>query len=235
MSVETPAPSAPATPPGGRFSRKAILLGVCCVAQFMVILDLSIVNVALPTIQAALSFNTADLNWVIDAYAIVFGGFLMLAGRFGDTFGQRKAFVAALFVFSAASLLGGLAPTSLVLIIARGIQGLGGALMAATSLGIITATFAEGAERGRAIALWSSMNGIGGAAGVLLSGVITQYLSWRWVLLINVPIGAAAMFVAAGVVTDRHGDASVRSSTSRARWCLPAVCWWRPTAPSRPA
>jgi MFS family permease len=107
-------------------------------------------------------------------------------------------------VFSAASLLGGLAPSSLVLIIARGIQGLGGALMAATSLGIITASFAEGHERGRAIALWSSMNGIGGAAGVLLSGVITQYLSWRWVLLINVPIGAAAMFVAATVVTDRQ-------------------------------
>jgi EmrB/QacA subfamily drug resistance transporter len=203
MSVETPTAPAPATS-GGRFSRKAILLGVCCVAQFMVILDLSIVNVALPTIQAALNFNTADLNWVIDAYAIVFGGFLMLAGRFGDTFGQRKAFVAALFVFSAASLLGGLAPSSLVLIIARGIQGLGGALMAATSLGIITASFAEGHERGRAIALWSSMNGIGGAAGVLLSGVITQYLSWRWVLLINVPIGAAAMTVAWAVVTDRH-------------------------------
>ena len=170
----------------------------------MVILDLSIVNVALPSIQAGLHFNAADLNWVIDAYAIMFGGFLMLAGRFGDTFGQRKTFVAALTVFGLASLLGGLAPTSLVLIVARAIQGFGGALMAASSLGIITATFTEAHERRRAISLWSSMNGIGGAAGVLLSGVITQYLSWRWVLLINVPIGIVTVFVAAAVVTDRR-------------------------------
>jgi len=181
-----------------------ILLGVCCVAQFMVILDLSIVNVALPSIQAGLKFNAADLNWVVDAYAIMFGGFLMLAGRFGDTYGQRKTFVAALSVFALASLLGGLAQTSDMLIIARAIQGFGGALMAATSLGIITASFAEGHERRRAISLWSSMNGIGGAAGVLLSGVITQYLSWRWVLLINVPVGIVAVLVALRVVGDRR-------------------------------
>ncbi len=136
----------------------------------MVILDLSIVNVALPSIQVGLNFSSADLNWVVNAYAIMFGGFLMLAGRFGDVYGQRRTFVAALTLFSAASLLGGLAPTSLVLIVARGIQGLGGALMAATSLGIITANFAEGHERHRAIALWSAMNGLGGAVGVLLSG-----------------------------------------------------------------
>jgi EmrB/QacA subfamily drug resistance transporter len=206
MSIDTAPVAATPPPPSsrGRLSRQAILLGVCCVAQFMVILDLSIVNVALPSIQAGLNFNSADLNWVVDAYAIMFGGFLMLAGRFGDTYGQRKAFVAALSVFALASLLGGLAPTSDVLIVARGIQGFGGALMAATSLGIITASFAEGHERGRAIALWSSMNGVGGAAGVLLSGVITQYLSWRWVLLINVPIAAAAVVVAARVVVDRH-------------------------------
>src|ERR1700761_4152863 len=138
MSIDTPSAPTAAPSPTGRTSRKGILLGVCCVAQFMVILDLSIVNVALPSIQAGLSFNAADLNWVVDAYAIMFGGFLMLAGRFGDHYGQRRVFVVALIVFSAASLLGGLAPTSLILIIARGIQGLGGALMAATSLGIIT-------------------------------------------------------------------------------------------------
>jgi EmrB/QacA subfamily drug resistance transporter len=204
MTIETPPAPAPARPTEPRPTRKGILLGVCCVAQFMVILDLSIVNVALPSIQVGLHFNSADLNWVIDAYAIMFGGFLMLAGRFGDTYGQRRAFVVALLVFALASLLGGLAPTSDVLIIARGIQGFGGALMAASSLGIITASFAEGHERGRAIALWSSMNGVGGAAGVLLSGVITEYLSWRWVLLINVPIGLIAAFVAAAVVTNRQ-------------------------------
>jgi EmrB/QacA subfamily drug resistance transporter len=181
-----------------------LLLGVCCLAQFMVILDLSIVNVALPSIQAGLHFNSADLNWVVDAYAICFGGFLMLAGRFGDTYGQRTTFAVALGVFGLASLLGGLAPTSGVLILARAIQGFGGALMAASSLGIITANFAEGAERRRAISLWSSMNGIGGAVGVLLSGIITQYLSWRWVLLMNVPIGLGAVSVAWSVVPDRR-------------------------------
>jgi EmrB/QacA subfamily drug resistance transporter len=205
MTTQTPpapAASAPAEKRGR--SRLGLLLGVCCLAQFMVILDLSIVNVALPSIQTGLHFNSADLNWVVDAYAIMFGGFLMLAGRFGDTYGQRTTFAAALGVFSLASLLGGLAPTSGVLILARAIQGFGGALMAASSLGIITANFAEGSERRRAISLWSSMNGIGGAAGVLLSGIITQYLSWRWVLLMNVPIGAAAVFVAWAIVPERR-------------------------------
>ncbi|HET9124608.1 MAG TPA: MFS transporter [Solirubrobacteraceae bacterium] len=205
MTTQTP-PAPTLTAPHARRprSRMGLLLGVCCLAQFMVILDLSIVNVALPSIQAGLHFNSADLNWVVDAYAIMFGGFLMLAGRFGDNYGQRTTFAAALAVFSLASLLGGLAPTSGVLILARALQGFGGALMAASSLGIITANFAEGAERRRAISLWSSMNGIGGAAGVLLSGVITQYLSWRWVLLMNVPIGLGAVFVAWSIVPDRR-------------------------------
>ena len=140
----------------------------------------------------------------------MFGGFLMLAGRFGDVYGQRRTFVAALTLFSAASLLGGLAPTSLVLVVARGIQGLGGALMAATSLGILTANFAEGHERHRAIALWSAMNGLGGAVGVLLSGIITQYASWRWVLLINVPVGIVSVFVAWAVVVDRRASSRPR-------------------------
>ena len=204
ITSEQPQVGAPPPPKPARIQSKAVLLTVCCVAQFMVILDLSIVNVALPSIQVGLNFSSADLNWVVNAYAIMFGGFLMLAGRFGDHYGQRRVFVVALIVFSAASLLGGLAPTSLVLIVARGIQGLGGALMAATSLGIITANFAEGHERHRAIALWSAMNGLGGAVGVLLSGVITQYASWRWVLLINVPVGVVSVFVAYAVVVDRR-------------------------------
>jgi EmrB/QacA subfamily drug resistance transporter len=204
ITSEQPQIEAPPPPKPARIKSKAVLLTVCCVAQFMVILDLSIVNVALPSIQVGLNFSSADLNWVVNAYAIMFGGFLMLAGRFGDHYGQRRVFVVALLVFSAASLLGGLAPTSLVLIVARGIQGLGGALMAATSLGIITANFSEGHERHRAIALWSAMNGLGGAIGVLLSGVITQYASWRWVLLINVPVGIISVFVAWAVVVDRR-------------------------------
>jgi EmrB/QacA subfamily drug resistance transporter len=190
---------------GGRFGGRGVLLGVCCVAQFMVILDLSIVNVALPSIQVSLRFSSADLQWVVDAYAIVFAGFLMLAGRGADIFGQRRVFTLALVVFGLASLAGGTAPTSGVLILARGVQGLGGALMAASSLAIITSSF-EGHDRHRAIALWGAMNGAGGAAGTLFGGIITQEASWRWVLLINAPIAVGAVIVARAVVTERRSD-----------------------------
>jgi EmrB/QacA subfamily drug resistance transporter len=187
-------------------SRKQAILALCCVAQFMVILDLSIVNVALPSIQVGLHFSPADLQWVIDAYAIVFAGFLMLCGRAADVIGHRRTFLTALLVFSGASLIGGLAPDSTTLIVARAVQGLGGALMAACSLAILTSTFAPGPERHRAIALWSSMNGAGGAIGVLLSGVFTQWTSWRWILLINVPIGIIAAAAAIRIVVDRRSE-----------------------------
>lgn len=186
--------------------RKNLILAVCCIAQFMVILDLSIVNVALPSIQSALRISSADLAWVIDAYAITFAGFLMLAGRATDIFGQRRIFGAALLLFSVASLVGGLAPTSGVLIAARAGQGFAGAGMAAASLAIITGTFAAGPERHRAIALWGAMNGAGGATGTLMGGVLTDVLSWRWVLLINVPIGLAAAIMARRVVVDRRAE-----------------------------
>ena len=188
--------------------RKRLILAVCCVAQFLVILDLSIVNVALPTIQAALRISAVDLQWVIDAYAIIFAGFLMLAGRATDLFGQRRTFALALTGFAVASLIGGLAPNSTVLILARGAQGLAGAGMAAASLAIITSTFAAGPERHRAIALWGAMNGAGGAAGTLLGGVLTDVLSWRWVLLINVPIGIAAVILALRTVPEHRARTS---------------------------
>ncbi|HEV3227847.1 MAG TPA: MFS transporter [Solirubrobacteraceae bacterium] len=181
-----------------------LFLAVCCVAQFMTILDLSIVNVALPSIQSALNFSQAGLQWVVDAYAIVFAGFLMLGGRLADQLGQRRVFVAALALFALASLAGGAAQDRSMLTIARGVQGLGGALMAASSLAIITSSFPAGPKRHRAIGLWAAMNGAGGAAGTLFGGVITEAISWRWVLLINPPIAIAAALVAFAVVSDRR-------------------------------
>ncbi len=192
--------------PAGRGlgSRMTWLLVVCCVAQFMVILDLSIVNVALPSIQSSLGFTAPELQWIVDAYAITFAGFLMLGGRAADHFGQRRMFVLALLLFALASLAGGLAPDRVTLVAARAVQGLGGALMAACSLAIITSSFAPGPQLNRAIGTWAAMNGLGGAAGMLFGGIITQELTWRWVLLINPPIGIAAAIVAYAVVSERR-------------------------------
>jgi EmrB/QacA subfamily drug resistance transporter len=209
MSVETkPDPGAARAPADGSDSRSgsAWLLAVCCIAQFMVILDLSIVNVALPSIQASLGFSSPDLQWVVDAYAITFAGFLMLGGRAADHFGQRRTFVAALILFAVASLAGGAAPDQGVLVAARAVQGLAGALMAACSLAIITASFPPGPKLHRAIGTWAAMNGLGGAAGVLFGGIITEVLSWRWVLLINPPIAIAAAVVAYTVVKERRRE-----------------------------
>jgi len=186
------------------------LLAVCCVAQFMVILDLSIVNVALPSIQLSLGFPSAELQWVVDAYTITFAGFLLLAGRAADHFGQRRMFVLALASFSVASLVGGLAPDRGVLIGARAGQGLAGALMAACSLAIITSSFPPGPRLHRAVGTWAAMNGLGGAAGVLFGGIITQALTWRWIFLINPPIGIATALIAMIVVADRRRETPAR-------------------------
>ncbi len=194
-------------PPGGAgdgtgSARLGWLLVVCCVAQFMVILDLTIVNVALPSIQSDLNFSPVNLPWVVDAYAIVFAGFLMLGGRVSDRFGPRRTLTAALVLFALASLAGGAATSQQMLIAARCLQGLSGALMAASSLAAITMSYAQGPARHRAIALWGAMNGAGGAAGALFGGVITQELGWRWVLLINPPIGVAAAGIAFAVIAE---------------------------------
>jgi EmrB/QacA subfamily drug resistance transporter len=187
------------------------ILVVCCVAQFMVILDLSIVNVALPSIQSALNFTSADLQWVIDAYAISFAGFLMLGGRAADRLGQRRVFVAALVLFAVTSLAGGLSPNRQLLVIARGVQGFSCAFMAASSLAIITSSFPPGPKLHRAIGLWAAMNGAGGAAGTFLGGLITELISWRWILLINPPIGIATAVIAWAVVKDRRRGPSDRN------------------------
>src|SRR5271170_954516 len=207
MSVEaTVSPGVAQAPAaeGRQGPRMGWLLAVCCVAQFMVILDLSIVNVALPSIQLNLGFSAPELQWIVDAYAITFAGFLMFGGRAADHFGQRRMFVLALLLFGLASLAGGAAQGREMLIVARAVQGLAGAFMAASSLAIITSAFAPGPKLHRAIGTWAAMNGLGGAAGVLFGGIITQELTWRWVLLINPPIAIATALVAYAVVSERR-------------------------------
>ena len=181
-----------------RASPDWIILTLACVAQFMVLLDVSIVNVALPSIKASLGFSPSGLQWVLNAYTLTFAGFLLLGGRTADLFGRRRIFLLGLFVFTAASLLGGLAQTQGTLIAARAAQGIGGAILSPTTLTILTTTFVEPRARSRAMGIWSATAGAGGAAGALLGGVLTQELSWRWILFINIPIGIVT-FVAARI------------------------------------
>lgn len=186
-------------------------LALLCVAQFMVVLDASIVNVALPTIGADLQFSQENLTWVINAYVLTFGGFLLLGGRLADLLGRRRVFIAGLLLFSLASLLGGLAATELQLIGARALQGLGAAIVSPAALSIITVTFAEGRERNKALGAWGAVAGSGGAAGVLLGGVLTDGLGWEWVLWVNVPIGLIAAYLAPRLVAETRSKHAIRS------------------------
>jgi EmrB/QacA subfamily drug resistance transporter len=162
----------------------------------MVILDVSVVNVALPSIREDLGFSQIDLQWVVNAYTLTLAGFLLLGGRAADLLGDRRVFIFGLSAFTLSSLVGALANEQLVLIIARGIQGVGGAIVTPATLSIITSTFREGPERNRALAAWSAMGGVGGAVGVLLGGVLTEAFGWRSILLINVPVGIWAAVTA---------------------------------------
>src|SRR5471032_3145376 len=166
-------------------------LALIVAAQFMVVLDVSIVNVALATIKGDLGFSEASLQWVISAYAIVFGGFLLLGGRLADLLGRRRVFVIGIGVFTIASALSGLAWSSTSLVAFRGLQGLGGALSAPAGLSLLMTTFREGRERNLALGIWGAASGSGAAVGVLLGGVLTSYLDWPWVFYINVPVGLA--------------------------------------------
>ncbi len=181
----------PDTGPKHPHIRATLLLA--CLAQFMVVLDVSVVNVALPAIRGALHFTEQDLQWVVNAYTVTFAGFLLLGGRAADLLGRRRVFVAGLSLFALASLAGGLANSQAMLIAARAAQGLGGAIVAPASLSILTTTFKEGPARNRAVGIWGAMGGAGGAAGVLLGGLLTDLLGWRWILFINVPIGVVAV------------------------------------------
>ncbi len=194
------------------------MLVLVCMAQFMVILDATIVNVALPSIQEDLEMSDADLQWIVNAYTLTFGGFLLLGGRAGDLVGRKKIFLVGVVIFTVASLLNGLAPTSELLILFRGLQGLGAALIAPAALSIITTTFAEGAERTKAMGVWAAIAVGGGAVGLVLGGVLTTALSWPWIFYVNVPVGIA-VFVASlrDSCPSRRTSTSTRASTSPAR------------------
>jgi EmrB/QacA subfamily drug resistance transporter len=175
---------------------KNLALALLAMTQFVIVLDASIVNVALPSIGSALNFAQDNLSWVVNAYTLTFGGFLLLGGRLADLLGRRRIFIAGLALFSAASLLGGLARSDTWLIAARAVQGLGAALISPAALSLVTTIFSEGAERNRALGVWGAVAGSGGAAGVLLGGVLTQWVGWEAVLFVNVPIGVLAALAA---------------------------------------
>jgi EmrB/QacA subfamily drug resistance transporter len=186
-------------------SRKGFALALLALTQFVIVLDASIVNVALPSIGKALDFSQDNLSWVVNAYTLFFGGFLLLGGRMADLLGRRTIFMAGLVLFAAASLLGGLAQSDTWLIIARAAQGLGAALISPAALSLVTTIFTEGAERNRALGVWGAVAGSGGAAGVLLGGMLTQWAGWEWVLFVNVPIGVAAALLAPRILPEsRH-------------------------------
>ena len=199
----------------GRRPRLGLALAVIATAQLMVVLDATIVNVALPHIQRTLGFSGNGLEWVVTAYALSFGGLMLLGGRAGDLLGRRRVFIAGLVLFSAASLAGGFASSQAWLLAARVIQGIGGALIAPTSLALIATTFAEGPARNRAMSVVAAMSGGGAAVGLVAGGLLTTYLSWRWVLFVNVPIGLLTAAAARLVLPE--------SARNRGRFDLPGA------------
>src|ERR671937_3222528 len=190
--------------------RKWLALALLSAVQFMVVLDIAIVNVALPSIKDDLGFSQENLQWVISAYALVFGGFLLLGGRAADVIGRRRIFLAGLVVFTLSSLFAGLAWSESSLIGARAFQGLGAAIISPAALSILSTTFAEGRERNIALGVWGAVGGFGAAAGVLLGGILTSALSWSWIFFINVPVGAVAFLLTPRLLTESR-DASVKS------------------------
>src|SRR5690242_20362274 len=191
--------------------RRWWVLSVLVVAQFMVVLDVAIVNVALPTIKNDLHFSESGLQWVITSYAILFGGVLMLGGRMADLLGRRRIFMVGMSIFTIFSLLDGLAWSSGSLIAFRGLQGLGAALLAPAALSILTTTFKEGRDRNVALGIWGAASGSGGAAGVLLGGALTSTLSWSWIFFINIPVGLIVLGVTPFLLRESRADLQHRT------------------------
>src|SRR5260221_1118947 len=190
--------------------RQGLALALLCIAEFMIVLDFSIVNVALHSMQKDLSLSTQNLQWVVSAYSLTLGGFLLLGGRMADLYGRRLLFILGLVLFSLASLAGGLAPSNVWLIIARAVQGLGAALVAPTALSLITTTFAEGSARNKAFGLVGALASAGFAAGAILGGLLTAGPGWRWVMFVNVPIGLAAVLAAPFLLRESRAQVNQR-------------------------
>src|ERR671938_435960 len=188
-----------------------LVLVLICLAQFMVILDATIVNVALPSIQNDLGLSEANLQWIVNAYTLVFGGFLLLGGRAGDLIGRKRLFLAGLVVFTVASLLNGLAQNEGMLIASRALQGLGAAFISPAALSIISTTFAEGKERAQALGVWAAIAIGGSAIGLVLGGLLTQYFSWPWIFFVNVPVGVAAFLLSLRLVPESRDEHAHRS------------------------
>jgi EmrB/QacA subfamily drug resistance transporter len=188
-----------------------LVLVIACLAQFMVVLDATVVNVALPSIQRGLHFSATSLQWVVNAYTLIFGGFLLLGGRAADLVGRKRLFVVGVALFSLASLLNGLAQSSEMLIVGRGLQGLGGALVSPAALSIVTTTFSDQAERTKALGVWSAIAAGGGAVGLLLGGVLTDLASWPWIFIVNVPVGVITIALALRFVPETRMEAAHRS------------------------
>jgi EmrB/QacA subfamily drug resistance transporter len=186
--------------------RRGLALALLAVAQFIVVLDAAIVNVALPSIGSALHFSQDDLSWVVNAYTLTFGGFLLLGGRMADLLGRRRMFIIGLAVFATASFAGGIAQSDTWLIVARAVQGLGAAIVSPAALSLVTVLFREGSERNKAMGVWGAVSGSGGAAGVLFGGMLTQWAGWEWVLFVNVPIGIAAALLATRLLPESRND-----------------------------
>ncbi|HEU4906967.1 MAG TPA: MFS transporter [Solirubrobacterales bacterium] len=191
--------------------KRWLALVLLCSAQFVVVLDASIVNVALPTIGSALDFSQENLPWVVNAYILTFGGFLLLGGRTADLLGRRRVFMGGLALVAIASLAAGFAATEGQLIAARAAQGLGAAIISPAALSIVTTTFKDGAERNKALGVWGAVAGSGGAAGVLLGGVLTDGLGWEWVLWVNVPVAAIAFFLSPRLIAESRAEHETRA------------------------
>ncbi len=194
-----------------RASNRWMILVIACLAQFMVVLDATIVNVALPSIQRGLGFSPANLAWVVNAYTLVFGGFLLLGGRASDLLGRKRLFMAGIALFSLASLFNGLAQSSTMLIVGRGVQGLGAALLSPAALSIITTTFTDTQERTRALGVWSAIAAGGGAVGLLLGGILTDLASWPWIFIVNVPVGIVALLATLRLVPESRVEMGHRT------------------------